>query len=294
MTNKLVRMKRLLILFFFNLLNFILPRNRLGNKFFHLAAFIFRHRRLPSKKFIYNDFIFYIKTTDEILNPLRLFVSDKELLKFYIKATIGDKYNCPTIAILENEDLLESFDFPDTCCIKPTHMSGSVVFRENRQPINLNEIKKWFSVNYYSLYREENYKLLKPKIIVEPLIFNKKNIYDYKFFCFKGEPRFVQVDINRFTNHTRKFLSLNWKELDFSIGYPKSRKKLIEPRNFKEMIKISRNLSKHFSFIRVDMYSDGNKIIIGELTNLPEVGFAKFIPRTGEITASELLFNQDK
>ena len=46
-------------------------------------------------------------------------------------------------------------------------------------------IKRWFSSNYYNRSREANYKLLKPKIIVEELLFNDENIKDYKFFVTK-------------------------------------------------------------------------------------------------------------
>ena len=32
----------------------------------------------------------------------------------------------------------------------------------------------------------KNYLNLKPKIIIEPLLFDDDNIIDYKFFCYKG------------------------------------------------------------------------------------------------------------
>lgn len=32
---------------------------------------------------------------------------------------------------------------------------------------------------------------------------------DYKIFCFNGEPEFIQIDYDKFTNHKRKFYDLN-------------------------------------------------------------------------------------
>ena len=43
--------------------------------------------------------------------------------------------------------------------------------------------------NYYNRSREANYKMLKPKVIVEELIFNDENIKDYKFFCYNLKPK---------------------------------------------------------------------------------------------------------
>jgi len=245
---------------------------------------------LPTKKLIFNDVLYRIASTKEILNPLRVFISDKEFIKIYVKALVGDKYNIPTIAILDNKDQIDSFDYPDVCCIKPTHASGMVIIKLKGESINRHVIKEWLSVNYYRFGREANYKSLKPKIIIEPIIFGDKNVCDFKFFCFNGEPRLVQVDIDRRVNHTRKFFDTNWKELDFSIIYPKSDKPFVRPNNFCEMLSVAKALSKNFKMIRVDLYSDGVQIYVGELTNVSENFGGNFIPPKAEIEASKLLF----
>jgi hypothetical protein len=267
-----------------------IPENRFGDRVVSYIEFAIRHRRLPTQKLIFNDVLYQIKTTNEILNPLRIFVSDKEFVKLYVKALLDDKYNVPTIAVLESKEQVDSFKFPDSCCIKPTQASGKVIIRKNGEYINIDEIKKWFSINYYRIGREANYKTLKPKIIIEPLIFGNANVEDFKFFCFNGEPMFIQVDIDRFGNHRRKYFDTNWKELDFSIIYPKSDKPFVKPSNFDEMMSVAKVLSGHFSMIRVDIYSDGNKLYVGELTNVSENAGGNFIPPKAELAASKLLF----
>lgn len=44
------------------------------------------------------------------------------------------------------------------------------------------------------------------------------------------------------------------------------------------MIRIAKKLSKDFDFIRVDLYSLGDKIYAGELTFHPGGGYSHFIP----------------
>ena len=43
---------------------------------------------------------------------------------------------------------------------------------------------------------------------------------DYKFFCFHGEPQFVQVDYNRFSGHARTLYDMEWKMLPCVYEYP--------------------------------------------------------------------------
>ena len=156
---------------------------------------------------LWNDVFYRLKTTDEILDPLRVFVSDKELVKIYIKATVGDEYNVPTIAVLHSPDEVDGYEFPARCCIKPTHASAQYILRRQGEPHRLANASRAGSVyNYYRAGRERNYKTLKPKVIVEPLVFDSTDLSDYRFFCVNGVPKLIQVDMDRHTHHTRKTL----------------------------------------------------------------------------------------
>lgn len=269
------------------------PRNRSGDKLLSLISFVIQHRRLPSDKLIFNDYLYRIKTSDELLDPLRVFVSDKEFLKLYVKATVGDQYNVPTIAVLSTSREVQSFSFPMKCCIKPTHTSGRLILRRNGEPIDRSEIEKWFDINYYLIGRETNYRTLKPKVIIEPLIFDKVDNNDFKFHCFYGKVRLIQVDTNRQSNHRRNFFDTKWNELDFSIQYPKSTSHIPQPGNLCEMIHLAEILSSKFSFVRVDLYSNGTNIYVGELTNCHGNASEVFIPASSELVASEMLFGSD-
>lgn len=286
-----IKSKKTFFSLLYHMLNTIIPHNKIGDKFFSLILFIVRIRRLPTKKYIFNDFFFQIKTTKIILDPLRVFVSDKEFVKVYIKALVGDKYNVPTIAILKNEKQVDSFDYPISCCIKPTHTTGKVILRKNGESIAHEEIKKWFYINSYKVGRALNYKMLTPKVIIEPLIFDNKEVEDYKFFCFNGEPKIIQIDIDRRTNHKRKYFDCKWNEFNFSVLYPKSDKIFLKPSLLDEMLTVARNLSKNFSLIRIDMYCNNSQLFVGEITNVSDNANGNFIPKEAEITASKILFS---
>jgi hypothetical protein len=159
---------------------------------------------------IFNDILYSLKVSGEINEPLRVFVSDKEYVKIFVKATIGDEYNVPTLGIITDIRDIDDYEFPDKSIIKPTHLSGKVILNTDENQIDRAEIKKWFKINYYEVWRENNYKTLKPKIIIEPILFNDINLNDYKFFCYKGNVKLIQVDLDRRTNHTRLFFDKKW------------------------------------------------------------------------------------
>ena len=82
------------------IINFV-PKNRLGDKFIAYLNFIRCHHRFPNRKLL-NDYLFKIKTSNEILDVLRQYTSDKEFVKNYIAAKVSERLNVKTITILNN------------------------------------------------------------------------------------------------------------------------------------------------------------------------------------------------
>ena len=220
---------------------------------------------------MFNDQIYKLRASGELENPLRVFVTDKEFVKLFVKAMAGDEYNVPTIAVLRNPSGVRSFVFPDRCCIKATHGCRQTIIRTHGEAIDIDKIVSWFGYNHYYRNRERNYLRLTPKIIVEQLAFDADNVEPYKIFCFDGEPKFIRLNIR--TNRTGKLYDRDWKDTGCSIGYPTSTRDVPRPANLDHMLELARILSRPFSFMRVDLYSNGESILVGELTNLPSAGW---------------------
>lgn len=248
------------------------------------------HRRIPTHKLLFNDVLYRIKTSDEITDPIRIFVSDKELVKLFVKAVVGDQFNVPTIKVIHTIEEFKDYQLPSDCCIKPSHLSGKVILRRQNSPVDIDEITKWYKSTFYQVNREANYKTLKPKVIVEPLIFDSDNLSDYKIFCYMGRPKLIQVDVDRHIEHTRKIFDLEWNEMPFSLGYPRSPRQLEKPKNLDQMLLVASSLSSYFNFVRIDLYSNGNECLVGEITNCHGNAGENFIPKSGEAIASNMIF----
>ena len=113
------------------------------------------------------------------------------------------------------------------------------------------------------MHREYNYKGIKPAIICEHNLSDSNGHppTDYKFFCFNGEPEFIQIDLDRFENHRRLIYGPTWIKKPFNINFPISPEEAEKPGNLTEMLELARKLSAGFPFIRVDLYSQEEKIL---------------------------------
>ena len=148
-------------------------------------------------------------------------------------------------------------------------MSGACIITD--EPLSQKQqdtIAGWFSINFFHRTGEENYRHLVPKVIVEQFLdFDGATApKDYKLHCSKGRVTMIQVDEGRFTNHHRTFYSPDWRVLPFRVQKPKGNP-IEKPANLSAMIEVAEKLSSNFSLIRVDLFSDGKQVRVGELTN---------------------------
>ena len=129
------------------------------------------------------------------------------------------------------------------------------------------------------------------KIESFPISCEYKDLQDYKFFCFEGEPKYCQVIRDRSEKETIDFYDMAWKHQGFVGLNPVARNGLTpvaRPKHLDEMIRICRCLSKEMKFLRVDLYNVDGRVLFGELTFYPAAGFGKFTPvgwdeRLGEL-----------
>ena len=275
-------------------LRLITPKGQLGDMILSPILFTFHQGRLPNRKMWFNDVIYRIKISKELEHPVRVFTSDKDLLKIYVAGVAGPQYNVPTLAVLRTQKDIDEYDFPKSCVIKPTQGAAKVIIRRNGEPIDREEIKSWLYYDYYKRMRERNYAPLIPKIIVEPIIFEGTPLIDYKIFCYNGKAKYIQTDCDRHTNHNRLYYSLDWQSLDFTMNYQKSEKLLPKPKLLNEMIELAEKLSAHLSLVRIDLYTNDKDILVGEMTHCNGSGGGEqFTPPEKEQEISALLFGNE-
>lgn len=225
--------------------------------------------------------------------PLQSVVSDKLLVREYVKQKIGEQYLIPLLGKWKKYEDIDFNQLPNKFVLKCNHDSGGLVVCTDKDKLNYsiakNKIEKSLNSNFFYIGREHQYRNIKPMILCEKFISdNGKVPMDYKIYCFNGEPDVILVCKDRFAGNTHRakyyFYDHKWKFIplnkeDDNISNPE----IPCPKNLDEMIEIAKELSKDFIFSRIDLYNIDGKIYFGEITLSPNSGFDADITRKTDI-----------
>lgn len=275
--------------------------NILRNLWYYMSKYVFII--LPNKLFFnLNGFVDYTRfgkrykwmnishpeTFNEHINYLKLhptategaLLADKYRVRDYIMRTIGGKYLVPLLATWQNANDIDFDTLPAQFVIKANHGSGWNLICEDKSKLSIPKARRklngWLRKNGYYIAREWQYKNIEPLLVCEKFLGH--DINDCKFFCFNGKPEFMQIDINKHTNHTRAFYDMSWNKLLFSTIYPLAEEEIEKPVQFEEMKEIAQKLCKNYSFVRIDLLIKKDRIYFSEITLHPGGGTSFFMP----------------
>lgn len=248
-----------------------------------------------SKPKTFSEKIQWIKLNQRI--PIMTEMADKYTARKHIANILGADHLVPLIGAYEHLEDVPWDTLPENFVLKASHGSGwNIICNGNKKEARRKAEERfplWMNTNYYWHGREWCYKDTRPRIVCEEFI--GENILDYKFFCLNGEPAFVQVDIDRQTNHTRNFYDLSWEKMDFSLKYPpNSEKEISRPERLDDMSSAAKKIAtflsqKNISFVRVDFYLIKDTIYFGETTFYPGNGREVFSPQNYDRIVGDML-----
>ncbi|MCH2078757.1 MAG: hypothetical protein MK180_18095 [Rhodobacteraceae bacterium] len=249
-----------------SLLRWVLPRTVIGDRIYNYVDFIIKQRRLPRRRMLFNDYLLRMEVSGEMLSLPRQLVSDKELCKAYVDYKIGPGRTIPTIKVIRSADEVTEDAFPDSCVIKGTHLNGMVIIRRKGEPLPLDEIRAFLDSSLYRRTREQNYKYLEPKIIVEPIVFGG-DMMEMKVHCYRGQVRVFSVHPSGTNAGTLERFDRSWTRMPLKQRKPFPPISTPRPPCLDAFIEAAEQLSSDFEYIRVDAYVSGDEWLIGELTN---------------------------
>lgn len=200
-------------------------------KYWRLRYIMCRYKHVTDKKYIqkqyksrtgrnldlehpqlYNEKIQYEKL--HYHNPQLKNLVDKYRVREYVSKKIGEQYLNEMFGVYNSVDDINFNELPNKFVLKLTNGSGYNYLCEHKTQREIRKIKrrfrKWIKVDFYMLGREWAYKDVPNRIICEKYLEPQdgSGLNDYKIFCFDGNPKLIQVDLSRFNNHKRNFISL--------------------------------------------------------------------------------------
>lgn len=226
----------------------------------------------------FNEHIQCLKLSDR--NPRYTKLADKYEVRKYVEGRVGEQFLNELYGAWNSPHDIRFRDLPNQFVLKATHGSSWNIICDDKNKMDIrwldSQLRMWLSCNYYKRGFEWVYKDIPPMIICEKFLGHE--ILDFKFFCFNGTPRFIQVDIDRYKNHRRAIYDLQWNLQAFTIHYEQYREHIERPKKLDEMIELASKLSQSIPFVRVDFYSIEDQTIFGEMTFFPGNGFELFDP----------------
>lgn len=234
-------------------------------------------------------------------------MADKLWVRDFIVGRLGESFVPRLYAVCRRFEEIDFDRLPEKFVIKPNHGTHWVLFVEDKKTLDKVAARRlvngWMKTNYYVNSREIFYKDVQPRIMVEELLEEAPGVpvIDYKFFAFDGVTRFISVALRKSVTANREAALFDraYREIPVTVEFANSVYKKVQPGNpaqtgetskssislppnIDEMVKIADGLAQGFDFIRVDLYSPGGRILVGELTSLPAGGVRPFEPLTYE------------
>ena len=240
----------------------------------------------------FNEKLQWLKLND--IHPEYGKLVDKITVKDYVVKKIGEEYLIPTIGVYNTIEDIDWNKLPSQFVLKSTCDSGGVIICKDKNSLDIKsavrKLRKSAKRDYSRYNKEYPYKYVTHRYIAETYLSDESGLElkDYKFFCFNGEPKFVQLDFDRFVNHRRNVYDSKWNLIDLQILFPKGHDRVFpKPINFEDMLEIASKLSEGIPHVRIDLYNIKGKIYFGEMTFFHGSGMEPFTPREWDYVFGE-------
>lgn len=233
----------------------------------------------------FNEKINWLKLYDYPKNNLVIKCTDKYTVREYIESKGLSSILNDLYGVYNNANEIDWNSLPNKFVLKCNHGCGYNIICEDKNKLSINEANKklnnWMNEDFALVSCEPHYSKIDRKIICEKYL--GKDLLDYKFFCFKGEPKFLYISRTvEGSHHGMKadFLNMDGSRTPFRRTDHESFEVFPDMmKNIEEAKKICRILSSDFEFVRVDLFEVDNKIYFSELTFSPCSGMMPIEPQ---------------
>lgn len=217
--------------------------------------------------------------------PLKTKCADKVLVHEYCKEKLGKDICIPILKVYDSPDDIVWNELPNKFVAKCNHGSGMNVIVKDKKSVSEKEVKEQLRVFMkddfaFHVGYEMHYHNIPHKTFVETYMFDDKqkdSLYDYKFWCFNGVPKFYTINTG-FGHGDILYYWMNGEAFDPYLKFVGKNTNTMfkKPTNFDLMVEYAKKLSADFKFVRVDFYEINGKVYLGELTFTPGAGFFKY------------------
>lgn len=208
-------------------------------------------------------------------------LADKVKVRSFVEERIGSQYLTQLFDTWESPFDISFEKLPNTFVLKTNNGCGNNIIVKNKYDVDKADVIKklsyWIKFPYGDLTGQIHYSMIKPLILAESYLrqSHESDIlpYDYKFFCYKGYPKYILYYEGRSLNGhitPNMLFDTSWTAIPQAVIRPLERK-IPKPSSFDEMLECVKRLCVGFDFVRVDFYEINNRPVFGEMTFTPDI-----------------------
>lgn len=237
----------------------------------------------PSTKLSIRDKVFRKLTNGTLRDPLITATTDRDIAKTVMSGLIGRPAHLQTDAILRSAKEIENFDFTPGQWVRTTHSYVIPEIVSDRGHISRDNLIEWLNQDYYHLTREENYKPLKPGILVEPYVQDGEAPVEIRVLCYNGDVSlfhsFERSDQHHY--NPRRYYTPDWEPLEFSVWDPHHEVIYPKPAQLDAFKADCEKISAPFEIVGIEalLYPGGEYRFIG-LSHCPDGGLPRIVPKS--------------
>lgn len=200
---------------------------------------------------------------------------DKVAVKASVAARLGDDWTTPTL--WHGTTLPGTPPAPLPLVVKARHGCGQVaVVRTIADWAAARRVTAGWSAARYGRWLDEwAYAAVPRGLLVEPFLgVGEVAPIDYKLFVFGGRAAFIQVHLDRWSDHRWIVFDRDWRRVSPPTRDPDPPR----PASLDAMIAGAETLARGHEFLRVDLYEIAGRPRFGEFTVYPGSGLLPVVP----------------
>ena len=218
-------------------------------------------------------------------NPLMPRRADKVAVKDFVARTLGREFVVPTLWSGTELPVREAWPRPFVAktrhgCNQTVFVGATTDWFDARRRLH-----RWARSTYGGWLDEWLYSEIPRGLLIEPHVGDPARLpVDYKIYVFHGHAAFVQVHLDRASNHRWLVFGRDWRR----VSSPSNDPNPAMPTSLRAMLDAAETLANGFDFVRVDLYEIDGRPRFGEMTFYPGSGLDRFDPPSLDQTFGRL------
>ncbi len=221
----------------------------------------------------FSEKISWLKLFDR--RPIQKIMADKVTSHDFVRERGHGDILLERYGVWDSPEEVPLEDLPETFALKASHGWKMNWFRMPGDPLPIREIRRTMRRWVRTDHSEWQYRDTRRRLLAEPLLRFPGGVEtEYRFCCFGGVPRFVQVRTDQYgrSQTASAHFDMDWRQLPFWRRGQRVIENAQRPVQFDRMIEIAADLSASEPFLRIDLNELEGRIIFTEMTFRPYGG----------------------